>query len=422
MLRLLVPAFLLGFGQCEAADVLTPVEMQKKMGFGINLGNRLDLWEQSAKEVKEAYFDQYKEKGFTNVRIPVCWHMHTSETAPYTINATFLDSVEQYVDWSLARGMVTILNTHHEKWLDDSSKFKAGLPRFQAMWTQIAERFAAKDQTLLFEMFNEPHLMTTSDLNAMYSAVFPIIRKTNPTRIVLFMGLKFGNPSWIMQNPTGLQIPDDKQIMLEIHNYDPFKYAGSSPSQHSWGSASDRKALTHWMDGIDAWAKQKQLPIYYGEFGITNVQTAATGRDDWLKAHYAEITTRGWGASVWNDGGGHLIFDYTTLSWVEDILRDLGRNATPGPPSPPSPPSPPPTPSPPTPAGGPCCHGGSSKNCFEATKCPAASAKPFCAASQTNCEDHCGGVWCPHQTRELNQWKSSGSPWEAEWKPNSLVV
>ena len=53
MMRLLLPALLLGFGQCEAADVITPVEMQKKMGFGINLGNRLDLWEQSAKEVKE---------------------------------------------------------------------------------------------------------------------------------------------------------------------------------------------------------------------------------------------------------------------------------------------------------------------------------------------------------------------------------
>ena len=50
-------------------------------------------------------------------------------------------------------------------------------------------------------------------------------------------------------------------------------------------------------------------------FGMTNEQTAATGRDDWFKAHYAEITKRGWAASVWNDGGGHLIFDYHSLAW-----------------------------------------------------------------------------------------------------------
>jgi len=369
--------------------------MQQKMGFGINLGNRLDLWAQKPKDVEEVYFDNFKQKGFNNVRIPVCWHMHTGESAPYAIDKAFLDAVEQYVDWSLQRGMVTVLNTHHEKWLDDPKKFEAGLPRLQAIWTQIAERFASKDQTLLFEMFNEPHLMSTNQLNKMYAAILPIIRKTNPTRMVLFMGLKFGNPSWIAQNPSGLTVPDDdKYMMLEIHNYDPFKYAGANPSIHSWGSASDRQTLTHWMDGIDEWAKQKNLPIYYGEFGMTNAQTAATGRDDWFKAHYAEITKRGWAASVWNDGGGHLIFDYHSLAWNNDILQDLGRNSTPSPS--PSPTPPPPSPPSPGPTGGPCCHGGTS--CTQAGSCPAASSKPFCAKSQSNCEEHCNGMWCPQSS------------------------
>jgi len=303
--------------------------------------------------------------------------------------------VEQYVDWSLDRGMVTVLNTHHEKWLDDASAFKAGLPRLQAMWTQIAERFAAKNQTLLFEIFNEPHLMTVDQLNEMFGTVLPIIRSSNPTRIVLINGLKFGNPSWIMQNPNGLKIPNDKQIMLEIHNYDPFKYAGAHPTQHSWGADSDVKKMTSWMDGIDSWAKLHNLSIYYGEFGITNDQTAQTGRDVWIKAHADEIAKRGWAASIWSDGGGHLIFDYNKMSWVDDILRDLGKVAPPAPPTPSPPPSPPspPTPSPPPkPAGGPCCHGGS--ECASAT-CPSAAVKPFCAASQDNCEKHCNGRWCP---------------------------
>jgi len=295
---------------------------------GINLGNRLDLWLQDPREVKEEFFDEFQKRNFTNVRIPVCWHMQTSETAPYTINEAYLSSVEQMVDWSLERGMVTVLNAHHEKWLDQSSAFAAGLPRLEAIWTQIATRFKSRSQFLLFEIFNEAHLMSADQLNTMNAAILPIIRESNPTRIVFLQGLKFGNPSWIMANPSSLVIPDDPQIMLEIHNYDPFKYAGGNPTKFSWGSDSDRQALSAWMSDIDSWSKQKNLPIYYGEFGITSTQTASTGRDEWLKAHYEGITSRGWAASVWNDGGGHLIFDYNDNSWFDDdILRDLGRVA-----------------------------------------------------------------------------------------------
>merc|ERR1719247_2842992 len=110
-----------------------------------------------------------------------------------------------------------------------------------------------KNQTLLFEIFNEPHVMTAEQLNKMNAAILPVIRKTNPTRTVFISGLQFSNPSWIVQNPDTLVIPNDEHIMLEIHNYDPWSYAGggtSGPSQLSWGSDSDRSALTKWMDDI----------------------------------------------------------------------------------------------------------------------------------------------------------------------------
>jgi len=375
----------------SGVDVISPSEMQKLMGLGINLGNRVDLYEQAAREVNEEFFNQYKERGFENVRIPVYWGSRTGKSAPFTIDADFLDSVEQMVDWSLDRGMVTILNTHHEKWLDDVSAFGSQLPRLEAIWTQLAARFASKDQKLLFEVFNEAHVMNAAQLNTMNAAILPIMRATNPTRIVMIQGLKFGNPSWIISNPTTLNIPDDPQIMLEIHNYDPFNYAGGKPSKHSWGSASDHAALVKWTDEIDEWSKAKGLPIYYGEFGCTNDQTGSTGRDDWFRSHWEIIKAKGWGASVWNDGGGHMIFDYNHNSWVEDILSDLGRNST----SPPSPaPSPSPSPSP-SPARGPCCYGGST--CSAMTMCHG-DDKPFCASSQNSCEAHCGGHWCPSST------------------------
>ena len=51
--------------------VLDPAQIQKLMGFGINLGNRLDLYGQSPRPVLEKYLEDFSAKGFTNVRIPV---------------------------------------------------------------------------------------------------------------------------------------------------------------------------------------------------------------------------------------------------------------------------------------------------------------------------------------------------------------
>ncbi len=335
--KLLVPRMSLAYWTAAVvaltgAEPLTPREMQKKMGIGINLGNTLDAPEEGAwaPAAKESFFVEYKQKGFTNVRIPTQWGHHIEENAPYRVNATFMDRVEQIVDWSLGRGFVTVLNTHHDEWLEND--FEAQLPRFEALWTQIAERFQGKDETLLFEVYNEPHAsgFTVDDLNAMNAAALRIIRESNPTRIVLFGGLQYMNPSWVVSNPHAMVFPaNDTQLMLEIHNYDPYHYAGapSAITSHSWGSDADRAALTQWCDQIGNWSENKGVPIYYGEFGCTNSQTAETGRYVWYDAHRAEIEARGWAAAVWDDDGYYGVFDRNADKWDEQLLKALGKNA-----------------------------------------------------------------------------------------------
>ena len=116
-------------------------------------------------------------------------------------------------------------------------------------------------------------------------AVLPIIRKSNPTRVVFFGGLQFMNPSWIQQNPETLYFPpEDRHLALEVHNYDPYRYAGAHPTTHSWGSASDRAAVEAWVTNLTRWAKEHSRAILLGEFGVTHNQTAATGRVEWYVA------------------------------------------------------------------------------------------------------------------------------------------
>ncbi len=89
------------------------------------LGNTLDApfegnWAPAA---KESFFQQYRSKNFTNVRIPVQWGHHFVESDEnFTVESDFMDRVEQVVDWSLTYGFVTIVNVHHDEW------FESGYP------------------------------------------------------------------------------------------------------------------------------------------------------------------------------------------------------------------------------------------------------------------------------------------------------
>ena len=84
---------------------------------GINLGNVLEAPTEGAwaPAAQEYYFADYKQRGFTTVRVPVRWDNHTAQAAPYTIDPSFMARVQQVVGWSLAQNFTTIINAHHDE-------------------------------------------------------------------------------------------------------------------------------------------------------------------------------------------------------------------------------------------------------------------------------------------------------------------
>lgn len=92
---------------------------------GYNIGDSLDApggetaWGNPI--IEEYYFDDFKDKGLTAIRIPVTWTEHTSAGVPYTVDQIFMNRVETIVDWGLKRGFYIVLNAHHEGWLKNPS-------------------------------------------------------------------------------------------------------------------------------------------------------------------------------------------------------------------------------------------------------------------------------------------------------------
>lgn len=249
---------------------VTSWEMVAKMGKGINLGNTLEApnegdWSAPAEEY---YFHDFVDAGFTCVRIPVRWTNHMLDSIPYTVDSAWMDRLEEVIDWALDTGLVVIINSHHDdEWLYDA--FPKNIDRFESLWEQISVRFADKSENLIFEIINEPYFnLTRAEVDTLHRRIFPIIRESNPTRIVIFTG--GGNDT----NPRmtnyrvfyHFNIPDDPYVMAYFHYYVPYEYC--QLGQGTWGTTAEYQQLIHDFTVAKEWSDTSHVPILLGEFGV----------------------------------------------------------------------------------------------------------------------------------------------------------
>ncbi len=268
---------------------------------GINLGNVLEAPTEGAwaPAAQQYFFDDYVTQNFTRVRIPVRWDKHTGAAPPYAIDAAFLARVQEVVGWSLARNLSTIVNSHHDDWVSSANDtaFAAALPRFVAIWRQVAAAFSGAPATLSFEVANEPVApLSLASLNAMYAAVLPVVRAQHPTRTVYIGGLSWMSPDWIAKNPDAVVFPKlasgaiDRNIALEVHAYDPYAFClQTPPTQSTWGTPADVAAVQSQYDGAAAWGAAHGRRVYFGEAGCALSAPSRAGRVKWcaFNAHNA---------------------------------------------------------------------------------------------------------------------------------------
>ncbi|MDA9026613.1 cellulase family glycosylhydrolase [Flavobacteriaceae bacterium] len=360
----LVP-FLL-FTQTSADDMVA------RMGRGINLGNVLSAPTEGdwSPIVMQQYFKDVAAAGFTNVRIPIDFYgtrttpitssydsasgtsaSYSGSSADYTVNTSYLDRIEDVIDWSLAEGLVTILDFHgselksefiytfddgeSEHTHETSAKRAADNDKFRAIWTQVADRFKIKSENLLFEIINEPYFhMSAADMNTLNADILTIIRGTggnNSTRNVIITGggqASHEAPLQIASSVIDNDAASGDYLIATFHYYQPFQFTSSSADlrdNYSWGSVDDKNLITTRFDEVSTWAASNNIPVFVGEFGADNtggynystgdlnaISNNATGfadggPDNVSKVEYyryvAELAiSKGFSFSVWDSG------------------------------------------------------------------------------------------------------------------------
>ncbi|MGL1937111.1 MAG: glycoside hydrolase family 5 protein [Fibrobacterales bacterium] len=292
-------------------------DMAARMGKGINMGNTLEAPTEGAwaKAAEPYFFDDYKNNGFKNVRIPIKWGNHIDGNG--TIDKGFMDRVEQVVDWSLSRGLVTIINAHHENWVIDN--YWGNKDKLFYIWSQVADRFKGKNENLVFELFNEPRgAMGAGEVTDMNHALFPSIRSTNPQRVIIA-----GAGNWGHWNDLyNVSFPIDDYTMVQFHYYDPISF--THEFEYAWWSHgqiwSDMDTILAWVQGTLG------IPAYCGEFGV--MHSSNDKPRDWgaAVAYYDIVTSalKKWNTpySVWDDAGWFGIYDRNGRSF-NDIAGKL---------------------------------------------------------------------------------------------------
>lgn len=296
---------------------ITPKEAIKLMQKGINLGNTFEPPTEAGwnnPKAQEYYFDMYKEAGFDCVRIPIRWDGYTGKTAPYNVSDTYMDRIEQVVDWGLGRGLFIVINTHHDDWIK-TSYTATNKARFDSIWSQIAVRFKDKSEKLIFEIINEPNGLTKENNDDLHARDLSIIRKTNPTRLVIFQGHNWGGSDELVT----AAIPNDNYVIGSFHSYDPYLFG--LEGQGTWGSASDYNQLENKFKKVSDWSVENNIPVFLGEFGSVK-SCDFNSRMRHYRA-YIELSQKyGFACMAWDDGGNFRIMERQQKMWneVKDIL------------------------------------------------------------------------------------------------------
>jgi endoglucanase len=321
---------------CSAVTAET-CTIARSLGRGINMGNMLEApregdWSGGLK-LDPAYVDKVAGT-FATVRLPVRWSNHAAPTADATLDEAFAKRVDQAVDAFLAKGMYVILDLHHYTQIYGDAQHPNEFAvdpsvvdqRLVNLWKQVAARYKDRSPKLLFELLNEPHgRLNGEPWNALVPQVLAAVRATNPARAVLI-----GPGEWnaIPELPK-LRLPHDRNLIVSIHNYDPFPfthqgvdYMPQFPAGPTCCDAAQRKQVTDALDAARRFNESTGYPVYLGEWG-SHDKADMKSREAYTRLVRQEAEKRGIGWAYWEFASTFGVYSPRGGTWIEPIRRAL---------------------------------------------------------------------------------------------------
>lgn len=286
--------------------------------------------------ITEADFENASKWGIDHIRLPIDYNVVETEEGEYKEDGFVY--VENAVKWCRKYGLNLVLDLHKTAgFVFDNPDYvgffedEALQERFYKLWEQFAQRFGKNSDMMAFELLNEVTDPKFSDTwNKVIGIAVKRIRAYAPDVKILLGG--YWNCS--VDAIYDLAIPDDKNVVINFHCYDPilFTHQGAYWVKEMYpefrmdypGKTADYRekavelGLDYMMDfknveseSLNAdffkdrfrravkYCEEKDLPMYCGEYGVINLADCdATVR--WYKDINAAFTEFGIGRAAWS--------------------------------------------------------------------------------------------------------------------------
>jgi len=271
---------------------LTSVELASRMVTGWNLGNTLEAlptetsWGNPLTTQK--LLDSVKAAGFKSVRIPVAWSKFTGDTSTYTIDTTWLNRVQEVVDYVLKDSMYAIINEHWDGgWQQPTYKDSAYVShRLAVMWEQIALHFRDYGDHLLFAGTNEigiagywgpPSEENYTVQNSFNQTFVNAVRSTGGRNSYRYLVIQ-GYITNIDHTVSYFAAPVDatpNRLMVEVHYYDPYNFTLNPDDRITqWGMYATKPSKTEtWAN--ESWADGQFERIWGARHSTRNMRVTA---------------------------------------------------------------------------------------------------------------------------------------------------
>jgi len=263
----------------------------KSLKAGWNLGNTLDASpdednaDLSMQEIawgnpftSEEMIKKVKDAGFDIFRVPVTWCHQVDDD--FNINKTWLNRVNEVVDFGIKNGMNVILNLHHENWhFPSNENYPKASKIIKKLWSQISEHFKDYSDKLIFESMNEPRKKGTDvEWNGGDEEGRIVVMKLNEDFVNIVRSSGGNNNTRKLMLPnyaasceeiaiSDFKMPDDENLIVSLHGYVPYEFALSDEHDIAVFTDEHKKAIDNLFTRINKYFISKGIPVIMGECG-----------------------------------------------------------------------------------------------------------------------------------------------------------
>ena len=230
--------------------------------------------------------------------------------------------------------MYAIINVHHDDytWFNptyaDQEKVSK---RLTDIWTTLSTEFKDYDQHLLFEGMNEPRVIGGTDewtcgteeerdvINQLAQQFVDTVRKSGGNNTYRTLIVTTHAASLDETSVKALKVPNDDRVIVSVHYYSPYDFAGNESDVNTWGSDEDKANLDKGFKLLNDTFISKGIPVIIGEFGAVDKDNDST-RATYYQYYVQSAKKYGIPCFIWDNDDDFNLLDRTSLTWYNNSL------------------------------------------------------------------------------------------------------